>query len=189
MTVDAGAIEEEAMRLLVGQTVADNRVFSPLDWDTYDGEYPVALVRVTQEDGVSPGEGRSAAQFVVTADLQITGRLQGKASVGDAGATVLRRQLRAFERQIKQALVNHPDLMGGLQGMPYLRSKADFNGEGAQHLAEVDIHIGLEYFAGPEDFYPIPVLPLADARLNDPAVFTGLPPLAVEADVLIPQST
>lgn len=184
--ITRGAIRTEVMAILTGATVAGTNVRSPLDWDTYDGQYPVLLVRVRQEDGESLA--KAAAQFTVTAEIQIVGRLEGPAVAGDAdgGALTLEDQLEAFELQIKQAVINNPGLMSGLQQMSYFRTKAEFSGAGAKHLAEIQVLIGAEYYAGPEDFYPINPPALEDVRVNDPAVFDDLGPLEVEADIPIP---
>jgi hypothetical protein len=185
MTTYDALVLAETVRLLTGYTRAGASVFTPLDWATYDGEYPVVLARISLVDRESLGRGQS--QFTTTATVAISARLQMGALPDDVGAQELLSQLEAFEGEILRAVVNHPDLMTGLQQMPFIRSQRRVSAEGKFHLGEAVIEIGMEYYEGPEAFYPIPSTQLTDARINDPGVFDGLTPTELEADAPIPQ--
>lgn len=170
---------------LVGATMADERVYTPLDWDTWDNQYPVVMVRAPSTDRESLGRG--APQFTVVTELEIVARVEFDAADDFTAAMVAERLLEAMEGQIVRAVINYPALMSMLQQYPSIRSRQGFSSKGEQHLGELVVNIGCEFYQGPEDFYPTPMTQLQDVRLNDPAVFPGLAPPSVEADVPISQ--
>ena len=63
-----------------------------------------------------------------------------------------------MQRQIKSALINYPPLMARLQQFAFVRSQIQEDGEGALELAELVMDIGMEFYQGPEEFYPIPLI-------------------------------
>ncbi|MGO4416620.1 ABC transporter permease [Cupriavidus sp. KB_39] len=142
-----------AVQALAGKTEAGGNVFAPRDWPTWSGEYTVLMLHAPSEEGTSLG--RNAPQFDVTATLQITGRMQVPAQDSDATASVLETKLEAMREQIKRALINSPQLMPLLQQFPFFRSRIVTDPSGEEHLGELSMEIGMEFYQGPEDFYPV----------------------------------
>lgn len=144
---------------LGGATSAGSNVFSPLDMPTWNGEYPILFITTPDEDGESLGRN-GAPQFTVTATLRVVARVAQMAAGNDQGAALAYAALETLRDQIKVAVINYPPLMQQLQQFPYYRTRMDVKAEGEQHLGEVVVDIGLEFYQGPEDFYPIPIVPL-----------------------------
>jgi len=153
-----------AAQALVGKTEAGANVFAPRDWPTWSGEYPVVMLHASSEEGTSLG--RNAPQFDVTATIQITGRMQAPAQDSDAAASVLQVKLEVMREQIKMALINSPQIMSSLQQFPFFRSKIVTDPSGEEHLGELSMEIGMEFYQGPEDFYPIPTVPLETVNIH-----------------------
>jgi hypothetical protein len=148
-----------AVAALAGATNAGANVFSPLDWPTWSGDYPVLFVTTPDED--AEGLGRNGPpQFNVTATLRVVARVEQISQPSDQGAAVAYAALETLRDQIKVALINYPPLMSLLQQLPFYRTRMSVEAAGEQHLGEVVVDIGLEFYQGPEDFYAIPVVPL-----------------------------
>jgi hypothetical protein len=154
---------------LAGATNAGNNVFSPLDLPTWSGDYPILFVTTPDEDAESLGRN-GAPQFTVTATLRVVARIEQMSLPNDMGAAAAYAALETLRDQIKVAVINYTPLMQQLQQFPYYRTRMDVKAEGEQHLGEVVIDIGLEFYQGPEDFYPIPVVPLkgVDITVEEP---------------------
>lgn len=152
------------VQALTGKTNAGANVFNPRDWPTWDGTYPVVLVSAPKEDGESLG--RNAPQFTVTTSMHIEARLQAGATDSDASATSLLGSLQDMREQVKQAVINYPPLMSVLQQYPYYRSNIMTDPSGDQHLGQMVLEIGMEFYQGPEDFYPINPVPLNEIDLH-----------------------
>lgn len=163
-------LRDTAVQALMGATDVGARVFSPLDWDTWDGGYPVLIVRAPREEKESLGRGQP--QFTVTATIQITGRIQVAANRADVQDLAAEQALERLETQVLAAVINYPPLMAMLQQFAFVRTRTGFSADGEQHLAEVIIEVGMEFYQGPEDFYRVAASPFTLARINDPAVFT-----------------
>lgn len=144
---------------LSGATAAGTNVFSPLDWSTWSEDYPVIFVTTPDEDAESLGRN-GAPQFTVTATLRVAARVEAISVANDQGAAVAYAALETLRDQIKTAVINYTPLMQLLQQFPFYRTRMRVGAEGEQHLAEVVVDIGLEFYQGPEDFYPIPTVPL-----------------------------
>ena len=114
---------------LAGATNAGNNVFSPLDLPTWSGDYPILFVTTPDEDSESLGRN-GAPQFTVTATSRVVARVE----------------------QIKVVVINYTPRMQLLQQLPYYRTRMDVKAEGEQHLGEVVVDIGLEFYQGPETF-------------------------------------
>jgi hypothetical protein len=95
-------------------------------------------------------------QFTVTLTLQVSGRVQVENLEDQSGVAQATVQLEALQRQIELALINNPALMSQLQQFPFVRTEMKTDGMGDQNLGEIVMSIGLEFYQGPEDFYPIP---------------------------------
>lgn len=162
---------------LKGKTIAGNNVFVARTWSTWDGNYPILYLHSPDEDMDSLGTV-SAPQFTVTATIRVSARVQVKNLPRNGGAAVAQAQLEDMQQQIKMALINFPPLMRRLQQYPFVRSHFRDNGEGDSELAELVMDIGMEFYQGPEDFYPmeeeIPKPPL-DPAAEIAAIHTIVP--------------
>lgn len=170
-----------AVQALTGTTDAGSRVFSPRDQATWDGEYPVLLVRTNDEDGVSFGRSGAPA-FTVTSTLVVEARAAHPGEPNDAGAAALLVKLETLRDQIKAALINYPPLMLELNQFSHFRTRITPGPDDAgHHLASVLVELGLEFVQGPEDFFPVPANPLQgmDARTLVPDG-TAVPGVAID---------
>lgn len=154
-----------AVAALTGTTTAGTNIFSPLDWPTWSGDYPVIFVTTPDED--AEGLGRNGPpQFNVTATLHVVARVEQMSAANDQGAAAAYAALEVLRDQIKVALINYPPLMSLLQQFPFYRTRMRVDADGEQHLGEVTVDIGLEFYQGPEDFYAIPSVPLDEIDIT-----------------------
>lgn len=149
-------IAADALR---GATDAGENVFTALDWPTWSGSYPLLYLHTPSEDKESLGR-QGGPQFTVTLTLQVSGRVQVANLEDQSGVAEATLKLEALQRQIELALINNPALMSQLQQFPFIRTEMKTDGTGDQNLGEVVMSVGLEFYQGPEDFYPIPTHPL-----------------------------
>jgi len=156
---------------LKGKTPAGDNVFSARTWPTWNGSYPIIWLHAPEESKESLG--RNAPQFTVTATIRISARLQLKALPRNAAAGAMILALEDMQRQIEMALINFPPLMTRLQQFPFIHSRMDEDGEGEQNLGELVMDVGMEFYQGPEDFYP----------LEEPEPIPPFDPVAVVASI------
>lgn len=154
---------------LQNATPAGSNVFSPRTWPTWSGSYPAIIVSAVQEEGESFGRNGPPA-FTVTATVHISARIQTPAAEDNRGAAAAQLLLEQYREQIKAAVINYPPLMSVLQQYPFFRSVIDITDEGERPIGQVDVSIGMEFVQGPEDFYPVPVVPLqgVDVQITEP---------------------
>jgi hypothetical protein len=147
-----GEIRDLVARILDGSTDAGIEVYTPSDWPTWQNDYPVILVSCPREEKISTG-GRGTVEFTVVATIRIVAKVQMKAYRADLGATIAEGILEGLEGQIQRLVINNPTLMRKLSQIPSVESRIAVNAEGEQHLAELALEIGCEFYQGPEDFY------------------------------------
>jgi len=170
-----------AVQALAGVTAAGARVYSPRDQATWDGEYPVLFVHTNDEDGVSFGRNGAPA-FTVTSTLVVQGRAAHPGAPDDAGAAALQVVLEDLRDQIKAAVINYTPLMAELNQFSSFRTRiASGPGEAGDHLGTITVELGLEFVQGPEDFFPVPAVPLTgvDVRIQEPDG-TAVPGLTID---------
>jgi hypothetical protein len=142
-----------AVEGLMGKTLAGTRVYSARTMATWKGEYPMLYLHSPVEDMESLGRN-GGPQFTVTTTLAISARVQEKNLPRNGGAARVLLDLETIQHQIKMALINYPPLMSLLQQYPFIRSEMHESGEGELDLGELVMQIGMEFYQGPEDFYP-----------------------------------
>jgi hypothetical protein len=142
-----------AVEGLMGKTLAGTRVYSARTMATWKGEYPMLYLHSPIEDMESLGRN-GGPQFTVTSTLAISARVQEKNLPRNGGAALVLLDLETIQQQIKMALINYPPLMSRLQQYPFIRSEMHESGEGESDLGELVMQIGMEFYQGPEDFYP-----------------------------------
>lgn len=150
---------------LTGVTAAKSNVFSPLDRPTWEGNYPVIFLQTPAEDKESLGRN-GAPQFTVTTTMRVIARVTAKQAVNDAGAAAAELALEQLQQQIEMALINYPPLMSLLQQFAWVRVQKQVSGDGALHIGELVMEIGMEFYQGPEDFYPIVGTPIEEVTID-----------------------
>ncbi|HHH1258980.1 TPA: ATP-binding protein [Yersinia enterocolitica] len=152
--MNTAQIRQLVVNALVGKTDAGNRVYSPRDWPTTEEMYPVILVQTLIEEKQSLG--RNAPQFNTITTVRITGRLQElDGEQVDDGANKAELALERLREQIERAVINSYDLTRQIQQFAKVRSTIDLDSGGEGHLAQLLMELDIEYYQGPEDFYPI----------------------------------
>ena len=153
MTTTSELRQITAEALKVG-TAAGNNVFAARTWPTWSGSYPIIWVHSPAEDKESLGR-QGGPQFTVTATIRISARIQLKALPKNGAAAAMILALEGIQRQIERALINFPPLMSRLQQFPFIRSEMVESDEGDQSLGELVMDVGMEFYQGPEEFYPM----------------------------------
>ncbi len=176
MSVTIDQLVGEIGTLLKGATAAGQRVYDPDDFPTFDGQYPVILVQATKEDRESLG--RASIQFTCTATILITGRVTapGATVPQDEGATAAAAALWALKKQIEQTVINNDAIAQlGIQQYPFVRSSVGFSAAGEYHEAQLAIELGVEYYQGPEDFFPTVETVIDEVTELSPATVPAFP--------------
>jgi len=176
-------LREIAVNALKGKTVAGDKVFSPRDVSTWDGDYPMLVVTAPEEDGESSGR-HGAPLFTVTATLHVQARVQRPAGNDDIGAILAQADLELMREQIKSALINYTPLMRQLQHYPFFRSQMQVGTaeDSAMHQGSLHLQLGMEFVQGPDSFYQPPATPLEGIDARVPAV-PGSPGLGADIDL------
>lgn len=156
---DTAQLRDIMVEALKGATDVGDTVFPIQDWATWSGSYPVAYFEAPKEDKESLGR-QGGQQFTVTATLTLMVRIERPAKANNVGTAETQLALERIKGQVERALINYPPLQQLIQHMPFIRSDLKVDGEGAKNLGELSMEIGVEFYQGPEDFYPIPTDPL-----------------------------
>lgn len=152
--MNSATLRELAVKALKGNTLAEHRVYSPRDWATRDNAYPLLLVQTVYEEKFS--KGRNAPQFDTVTTLQIAARLEEFDGVlDDDGAMKAQLNLERLKEEIERAVINSYDITRATQQFKHVRSQLNLNPEGEGHIGQLVIQMDIEYFQGPDDFYPI----------------------------------
>ncbi|WP_077294302.1 ATP-binding protein [Yersinia proxima] len=152
--MNTAQIRKLVVNAIIGNTDAGNRVYSPRDWPTTEEMYPVILVQTLIEEKQSLG--RNAPQFNTITTVRITGRLQElDGEHTDDGAVKAELALEQLREQIERAVINSYDLTRQIQQFARVRSTVDLDSGGEGHMAQLLMELDIEYYQGPEDFYPI----------------------------------
>ena len=146
---------------LKGATNAGQSVYSPFDWPTQNDSYPLILVGAPKERKESRTKGIGAPIFDVTTTIEIIGRTKSPALVNDAGSAVALAAAEVLKAQIETALINNtaawtfPDGSQRISQFASVESELTTSSAGEMPVAELVMHIEVEFVQGPEDFYPI----------------------------------
>ncbi|QHB31877.1 ATP-binding protein [Yersinia canariae] len=152
--MNTAQIRQLVVSAIKGNTDAETRVYSPRDWPTTEDMYPVILVQTLIEEKQSLG--RNAPQFNTITTVRITGRVQElDGEHADDGADKAELALERLREQIERAVINSYDLTRQIQQFAKVRSTIDLDSSGEGHLAQLLMELDIEYYQGPEDFYPI----------------------------------
>lgn len=178
--MNTATIRQLVVDALREKTNAGDRVYSPRSWPTVDGDYPCILVQTPFEHKKSLG--RNAPQFYTVTTVRVTGRLQEFDGDKNDGAQKAEEQLEQLREQIERAIINSYELTRQTQQYLEVRSQIDIDAGGEGHIAQLLMDFDIEYYQGPEDFYPIESVPLegVDINLSQPE---GTPPHHVNTDL------
>jgi hypothetical protein len=178
-----------AVAALKGATLAEDRVYSALTWPTTVAKYPLIYCKTPTEEKESLSRN-GPPQFTVTATLKVEARMQVGALPNGQSAALLEQKLDQMSQQIQVALINNPTLMGSVQRFAFIRTEMATNSTGNQELGEVEVAIGLEFYQGPEDFYPLPAIPLEQMHITTDLLnrfdATGVYPDPAFPDAVVP---
>lgn len=140
--------------LKAAQTDAGERVYSPRDWPTNSPDYPILLVQTPYDQKDS--QGRNAPQFLSVTTVRITGRVEAfDTESASTGAMQAEMAVESLREQIDRAVINSYELTRQTQQYRQVRSTIDVDSTGGSHIGQLLYEIDIEYFQGPEDFYPI----------------------------------
>ena len=152
--MNSARLRELAVTALKGNTLAENRVYSPRDWATRSQDYPLILVQTVFEEKIS--KGRNSPQFDTVTTLQIAARLEElDGELDDDGAMKAQLNLERMKEEIERAVINSYEITRYTQQIKHVRSQINLNAEGEGHTGQLVIQMEVEYFQGPDDFYPI----------------------------------
>src|SRR5260363_49325 len=145
--------EQAVATLKAAHTTAGQNVFSPRDWPTWCGEYPLILVHTPRERKASITRG--IPQFNTTLWLAVSARVETHS------AEAAYADLETLGAQIEAALLTDFNLISQLQHIAFVDTRIEVNAQSKGHLGEVQIDFGLEFY---EVFDPVtqsPVQPIA----------------------------
>lgn len=167
--MNAAIIRQLVVDALTGNTDAGDRVFSPRDLPTTPDQYPILLVQTPFDHKHS--QGRNTPAFTTTTTVRISGRVQEyDGETENDGAMVAELALEALREQIERTVINSYALTRVIQQYREIRSTIDVSAEGEAHLGQLLYEIDVEYYQGPEDFFPVESTPLdgVDLRIEMP---------------------
>ncbi|QZN97354.1 ATP-binding protein [Symbiopectobacterium purcellii] len=152
--MNAATVRQLVVEALQGATDAADRVYSPRDLPTTRDMYPILLVQTPFD--LKHSQGRNTPAFTTVTTVRITGRVQEyDGETEDDGAMEAELALEALREQVERAVINSYDLTRHIQQFSQVRSTIDIDASGEGHLAQLLLEIDIEYYQGPEDFYPV----------------------------------
>jgi hypothetical protein len=151
--MNAAQVRNLVVLALIGKTDAKSRVYSPRDWSTRSDDYPVLFVQTPFDHKRSLG--RNVPQFNTVTTVRVTGRLEAFDGEFDGGAEQAELALETLREQVERAVINSYELTKVTQQFAEIRSQIDIDASGESHIAQLLMDIDIEYYQGPEDFYPI----------------------------------
>ncbi|CNI94355.1 putative ATP-binding protein [Yersinia mollaretii] len=152
--MNAAQIRQLAAAALQGKTDAEDRIYSTDIWPIIP--YPAILLQTPIE--VKESIGRNAPQFKTTTTLRIIGHIQ--LSEADNRITEAASALERLCEQIQRAVINSYELTRQIQQFAKVRTTMGIDTSSEHYFAEVKVELDLEYYQGPEDFFPLDSRPL-----------------------------
>jgi hypothetical protein len=158
MTTTADTLVDLVFAALRDAGVAGGNVWSYRDFPTTQLDLPegsgIVVLDLPDEDKVSLGRS-GPAQFTTTATVPVIARMTRPGAPDQLGALALQKDLSIMRRQIEVAVINSPDLTAAIQQIAFVRSSLKIQTK-ERHVGELALEFGLEFYQGPEDFYPPP---------------------------------
>ncbi|NHN83664.1 hypothetical protein GOB93_03290 [Acetobacter musti] len=144
MALYRARLRELAAEALLNSTIAEDRVFTARSWPITPADTPAIYLQIPDDEMTSTG--RNAGDFVRVSDLAIRGAVCG----GTPGKCQL--LLEAMAEQIELSLMYSVEFQSALSQISYLRTNFVVSSEAAEHIGELRMLAGLEYF---ESYPPI----------------------------------
>ncbi|MEC9657553.1 phage tail protein [Escherichia coli] len=142
------------------------QVYSPRTLPVQPDQYPLVIVSVQSEHKVS--QGRHVPQFTTTTTLRIDGRVLaydcGEATESAAG--VAWEAAEAMKEAIERAVIGNPAVRMKFQQISSIRSHIGVDSDGEAHFGIVVLELDMEYYQGPEDFFPSEIVPLREVNVR-----------------------
>ncbi|EPG9560530.1 ATP-binding protein, partial [Morganella morganii] len=74
--------------------------------------------------------------------------------------------LEALREQIERAVINSYELTRKIQQFLNIRSQINISAAGEGHMAQLLMDLDIEYYQGPEEFYPVDADPLTGIDIS-----------------------
>lgn len=172
-------VRDFAVLALKDNTDAEERVYSPRDWATRSNLFPLILIQTHSED--KKGIDKNAPKFNTTTTLRITARLEEfDGESNEDGAMNAEVKLEDLQEQIEKSLINSYELTRRIQRYSSVSSRIDIDSGGEGHIGQLLMLVSVEYFQGPDDFYPV-----ISNDLNEVDITVVMPDGTVEPKVKI----
>lgn len=157
--MNAANIRQLVVDALMNTTDAKDRVFSPRDLPTTRDMYPALLVQTPFDHKHS--QGRNTPAFTSITTVRISGRVQEyDGETENDGVMIAELALERLREQVERAVINSYELTRNIQQFREIRSAIDVSADAEAHLGQLTYEIDIEYYQGPEDFYPVDGDPL-----------------------------
>ena len=141
--IDRTTIRAAAVAAIkAANTAAGQSVFSPLDWPTQAGKYPLIIVRTPNERKENAAPRNGPPQFFSTITIAVTGRVE--ATTEAAAETAL----ETLSTQIEAALLTNAQFIvaNGVQQFSSVSISMDVRAESDQHYGETVVSFDVEVF-------------------------------------------
>jgi hypothetical protein len=139
--IDRTTLRASAVATLkTANTSAGASVYSPLDWPTAPGSYPLVIVRTPRERKENAAPRNGPPTFFTTVFLAVTGRVEATTEA-DAES-----ELEALSVQIEQALLTNGQFIfdNEIQQFSSVETSMDVNSESGMHYGETVVTFAIE---------------------------------------------
>ncbi|ATW33140.1 ATP-binding protein [Candidatus Williamhamiltonella defendens] len=152
--MDSIEVRNLAVIALKDNTDAEDRVYSPRDWPTRSDLFPLILIQTHSDD--KKGIDRNVPKFNTTTTLRITARVEEfDGESNEDGAMNAEVKLEELQEQILKSLINSYELTRRIEKYSSVSSRVDIDSSGEGHIGQLLMLVSVEYFQGPDDFYPV----------------------------------
>lgn len=163
--MNAKEVRDLAVLALKDNTDAGERVYSPRDWSTRSDLFPLIIIQTHSDD--KKGIDKNVPKFNTTTTLRITARVESFDGVSnDDGAMEAEAKLEELQEQIEKSLINSYELTRRIQRYSSVSSRIDIDSTGEGHIGQLLMLVSVEYFQGPDDFYPVIADELKEVDIN-----------------------
>jgi hypothetical protein len=139
--IDRTTLRASAVATLkAANTSAGSSVFSPLDWPTAPGAYPLIIVRTPRERKENAAPRYGPPTFFTTVSLAVTGRVEATTEAEAEAA------LELLSVQVEQALLTNGQFIfdNEIQQFSSVETTMDVVSESGQHYGETVVTFAVE---------------------------------------------
>ena len=164
--MDSTQIRELMVEALRGRTFVGDSVYPYRDWPTSVEMFPLLIVSAPFEKKQSLG--RNAPQFHTVTTIRVMGRVIAYDDEdGNTGAEKANASIERLKLEVEKAVINYPPLQKVIQQFVSIESQTDVSSEGNGHTGQLFAHFHIEYYQGPDDFYPIEATPIHEIHITE----------------------